>query len=131
MFSNKRIFIIDDDPFWSNTLFKLLNNLGYENVYKYSCSIEAVNHLHLNPSLIFLDYQMENLDGLEVLQRVKEYFPAIGVIFCTAHEDLGVAIQALEKGSEDYLLKSNLQKERLKMMIEKTLNEQNLELNLI
>lgn len=130
MLSNKRIFIIDDDPFWSNTLFKVLNNLGYENVYKFSCSLEAVNHLHLNPSLIFLDYQMDNLDGLEVLKRVKNFFPAIEVFFCTAHEDLEVAIQALEKGSYDFLLKSNFNKTELARMIEQAFYQQNKILNL-
>ena len=129
--NNNRIFIIDDDPFWSNSLFKILNNLGYENVYKYSCGIEAVNHLHLNPSLVFLDYHMEDMNGLEVLTRIKEYFPEIGVIFCTAGEDLGVAMHALEKGSSDYLLKSNLEIEKIAMMIEEVFRHQllNLELN--
>lgn len=126
---NKRIFIIDDDSFWANTLSKILHNLGYEKIYTFSSSIDAVNHLHLNPALIFLDYQMDNLDGLQVLNKVKDYFPAISVIFCTAHEDLGVAIQALEKGSSDFLLKSNLQKNELKSMIEAAFKQQDLILN--
>jgi DNA-binding NtrC family response regulator len=66
-----------------------------------------VDHLHLNPQQIFLDYQMDDMDGLEVLQKVKSYYPGIGVVFCTAHEDLSVAVNAMEKGSFDYLLKAN------------------------
>ena len=114
---NKRIFIIDDDPFWSATLSKMLKDLGYTNIVKYSNGTECVNNLHLNPALIFLDYQMEDMDGLEVLQKIKNYFPGIGVIFCTAHEDLSVAVDAMKNGSFDYLLKSNASKKEVANII--------------
>ncbi len=115
--SDKRIFIIDDDPFWAATLTKMLKDLGYHNIVKYSNGAECVNNLHLNPGLIFLDYQMEDMDGLEVLQKVKQYYPGIGVIFCTALEDLSVAVDAIKNGSFDYLLKSNASKKEVASII--------------
>lgn len=114
---NKRIFIIDDDPFWAATLTKMLKDLGYNNIVKYTNGTECVNNLHLNPSLIFLDYQMEDMDGLEVLQKVKQHNSGIGVIFCTALEDLSVAVDAMKNGSFDYLLKSNANKKEVASII--------------
>lgn len=103
----KRTFIVDDDPFWTGMLSQILTDLGYPNIVTFSNGKDCVDHLHLNPNLIFLDYRMKEMNGLEVLQKVKEYYPGIGVVFCTAHEDLSVAVNAMKYGSFDYLLKSN------------------------
>lgn len=105
--NTKRTFIVDDDPFWTAILTQMLFDLGYTNVITFENGAECLKNLHLNPNLIFLDYQMEEMDGIEVLQKIKEYFPRIGVVFCTAHEDLSVAVNAMKYGSFDYLLKSN------------------------
>jgi len=107
MKTNKRIFIVDDDQFWSGMLSQMLSDLGYTNIVTFSNGTDCINNLHLNPAMVFLDYQMEDVDGLEVLQKIKDYYPRIGVVFCTAHEDLSVAVDAMKYGSFDYLLKEN------------------------
>lgn len=103
----KRTFIVDDDPFWTAMLTQMLTELGYTGILTFTNGKDCIDHLHLNPQQIFLDYQMEDMDGLEVLQKIKDYYPGIGVVFCTAHEDLSVAVSAIEYGSFDYLLKAN------------------------
>lgn len=113
----KRTFIVDDDPFWTAMLAEMLSDLGYENIITFSNGKDCIENLHLNPSLVFLDYQMEDMDGLEVLQKVKNYYPGIGVVFCTAHEDLSVAVSAMKNGSFDYLLKSNATKKEVSSII--------------
>ncbi len=116
--NHMRTFIVDDDPFWAAMLTQMLTELGYENILHFSNGTECVEHLHLNPKLIFLDYQMDDMDGIEVLQKVKNYYPGIGVVFCTAQEDLSVAVTAMRHGSFDYLLKSNATKKELSSIIE-------------
>jgi DNA-binding NtrC family response regulator len=113
----KRTFIVDDDPFWTAILTQILTDLGYENIVTFSNGKDCIDNLHLNPSLVFLDYQMEDLDGLEVLKKIKNYFPGIGVVFCTAHEDLSVAVSAMKNGSFDYLLKSNASKKEVASIV--------------
>jgi len=102
----KRTFIVDDDPFWTALFTQMLTELGYKDIITFSSGKDCLDHLHLNPKLIFLDYQMEEMDGLEVLQKIKDNFPGIGVVFCSAHEDLSVAVNAMKSGSIDYLVKS-------------------------
>ena len=114
----KTTFIVDDDPFWTAMLSQLLTDLGYENIVTFSNGKDCLENLHLNPNLIFLDYQMENINGLEVLQKIKEYNKGIGVVFCTALEDLSVAVNAMKQGSFDYMLKSNATKKELTSIIE-------------
>lgn len=113
----KRTFIVDDDPFWTAMLTQILNDLGYENIITFSNGKDCVDNLDMSPSLVFLDYQMEDMDGLEVLQKIKSHNPAIGVVFCTALEDLSVAVNAMKNGSFDYLLKSNATKKEVASII--------------
>ena len=113
----KRTFIVDDDPFWSAVLVHLLTDLGYTNIRCFASGEECLNNLHLNPGLVFLDYQMGDMDGIELLQKIKAYYPGIGVVFCTAHEDLSVAVDAMKYGSFDYLLKSNASKKELSVIL--------------
>ena len=115
---NKRIFIVDDDLFWTSILNRMLTNLGFTNIMKFSNGKDCIENLHLNPGLILLDYQLEDMDGLEVLKKVKDYFPGIEVIMCTANEDLNVAVNAIKHGSFDYLLKSNTNIKYLASIIE-------------
>jgi CheY-like chemotaxis protein len=116
---NKRIFIVDDDPFWTAILSKILEDLGYEQLYTFENGNECVEHLHLNPGLVFLDYQMDDIDGLSVLEKIKDYYPGIHVVFCTAYENLTVAISAIDGGSVDYLLKANASVKEIESIIEK------------
>ncbi len=98
-------------------LTQILNDLGFTNITTFSSGAECFQNLHLNPELIFLDYQMEGMDGLTVLQKIKAYNSKISVVFCTAHEDLGVAIDALQYGSLDYLLKGNANRQEVASII--------------
>lgn len=115
----KRTFIVDDDPFWTAILKEMLTELGCTDIQTYSSGTDCMNNLDLNPNIIFLDYQMEGMDGIEVLQKIKEYHPGIGVVFCTALEELSVAVDAMEYGSFDYLLKSNANKKELSSIIKR------------
>lgn len=112
-----RVFIVDDDPFWTMKLSKLLQEIGFENIIPYPNGKDCLENIHLNPRLVFLDYQMEGADGITVLQQIKEYYPGILVIFCTAHEDLSVAMDAIGNGSCDYLLKENASLKELSAII--------------
>ncbi len=114
----KKIFIVDDDPFWTGMLYEMLTGLGHHNVVTLTSGHDLINNMYQNPCLIFLDYQMENMDGLEVLKKVKENNSDLGVIFCTSVEDLNVAVDAMEYGSFDYLLKKNATRKGLATLLE-------------
>jgi FixJ family two-component response regulator len=114
----KKIFIVDDDPFWNIRMTQMLTNLGYTNIVSFESGEGCINNLHLNPVIIFLDYQMKAMDGLEVLRRAKDYFPGINIVFCTAKEDMGIAINAMKSGSFDFLIKHKTTEEQLGSILE-------------
>ena len=112
------MFIVDDDPFWAAMLTQMLNDLGYFNVLSFTNGTDCIKYLSLNPGIIFLDYQMEDINGLEVLTQIKQITPGTSVLMCTAHEDLTVAVNAMKNGSHDYMLKRNANSKDLAQIIE-------------
>ena len=110
-------FIVDDDPFWTAILKQILTGIGFNKIYTFEDGEKCIEHIHLNPGLVFLDYQMENSDGLDVLKQIKAYYPGIEVVFCTALENLEVALAAIEYGSVEYLLKSNVTEQSVKDLV--------------
>jgi PAS domain S-box-containing protein len=57
------------------------------------------------PDVVILDIKMPELDGLEVLKRIKRTEPAIEVVMITGHASLATVKQALAHGAFDYLIK--------------------------
>src|SRR5580698_5421616 len=58
-----------------------------------------------HPQIVLLDLVMPKMTGLEVLERVVEFDPAIDVILMTAHYTTETAVAAIQKGASDYLNK--------------------------
>ncbi len=55
--------------------------------------------------ILISDLRMEEMDGMQLLEQVKQSYPAIEVIIMTAYATQKTAIEALKKGAYDYLLK--------------------------
>lgn len=125
--STKTTFIVDDDPFWTAILSSMLSDLGFDDIVTFNNGRECLANLHLYPKLVFLDYQMDNEDGLEVLQQINNDYPTVGVIFCIAHENLGIAVNAMKQGSLDFFIKSNCTPSVLASMIEEISKKQHFE----
>lgn len=111
-----RTLLIDDEPLALQRLRRLLEpHSDVIEIQDTAChGIEAVTKINrLKPDLIFLDIQMPELDGFQVLERLHT-FPYI--IFCTAYDDY--ALRAFETNAIDYLLKP-VEPERLAKAIDK------------
>ncbi len=113
----KKIFIVDDNTYWREILKEMLSQLGYSDIHLFSNGFECLQNLHINPDLIFLDYQMEEENGIEVLKKIKSFSSQVSVIFCTGNEDLSIAMTAFQEGTQEYLLKENCTPKELGNMI--------------
>jgi DNA-binding NtrC family response regulator len=99
------IFIVDDDQLTSNIYAQHLKNLGYVDVSIFDNGQDCLNALIEEPTVILLDHYMNNLTGMEVLQKVKRFDPNIYVVFISGQEDISTAVEALKFGAFDYIIK--------------------------
>ena len=106
------IFIVDDNTVFSKTFAKSIST-------KFRSAIEVklfrsgeacLKALDLNPSLIFLDYYLDNgkgkkLNGYEVLGKIRSDKPYLPVIMVSVESKFGFASEAIEKGAMNYIVK--------------------------
>ena len=99
-----RTLIVDDEPLArSNLLVLLSRNTEVEVVGQCSSGIEALDEIRKSkPDLVFLDVQMPECDGFDVLEQLGEGQPR-AIVFVTAYDQY--ALRAFEAGALDYLLK--------------------------
>ncbi|MGD8780562.1 MAG: sigma-54 dependent transcriptional regulator [Ignavibacteria bacterium] len=101
----KLIFIIDDEP----SILKLLshwvkNQWGYE-VQIFEKGMDALNRLDEKPDLVLLDIMLPDINGNEVLRRIKQYDGNLPVIMLSAQGSVEVAIESIRIGAFDYFPK--------------------------
>jgi DNA-binding NtrC family response regulator len=123
------ILIIDDDESFGETLEIFLADMGCRilraNNGKTGLDIIESDH----PDLVITDYKMPQLNGLQVLKRIKEIDSKIQVIMLTAFEDMDSTIKAMQLGAYDYVEKLEL--ERIKAITKRALESKKLSERLV
>lgn len=114
------ILIVDDESDSLAYLFDLLHNEGYR-VLPTSSPLDALELVaKKSPRLIISDLRMPDIDGLELLERVKAISPKTRVILHTAYGDWKMYQDVIRKGGEAMLLKPSRNEEILRT-VEKAL----------
>ncbi len=107
------IFIVEDDQWYSEVLEYLLKmNPDYQ-VETFTSGKDCIENLYKNPSLITLDYSLDDMNGQEVLRKIKEHNPNIEVVVVSGQDDLSTAVSLLREGAYDYIVKDDQVKDRL------------------
>ena len=119
------ILFVDDDPAILGMVEEYLSHLKY----KVSVADNGLRALDMikdrNFDIVFSDFKMPDIDGLELLAVIKEYRPETEVIIVTGHGTMESAIQAMKFGSYDYLQKP-FKLDVLKIIIDRIAEEKKL-----
>jgi len=98
------VFAVDDDSILLEFMKALLERKGVV-VKTFSSGELCLDHLDEDPAIIFLDKMMPGLDGVETLKRIKERNDEIPVIMVTSVDDAESAVEVLQLGAYDYIVK--------------------------
>ena len=100
-----RILIVDDDDLARKNLSRILQREGFQ-VSTAKTGSTALEHLSGSTcDLVMTDLVMEDVNGLELLSRIKKQFPDIEVILITGYASIPTAIEAIKKGAYHYIEK--------------------------
>jgi signal transduction histidine kinase len=101
----QRILLVDDEEGIRKVLGLSLADMGYE-VFSAGSGEEALKLFRKkSPLIVLTDIKMPGIDGIQVLQRIKEESPDTEVIMITGHGDMELAIQSLKYDATDFVTK--------------------------
>jgi len=101
----KRILVVDDEQDVRETLESVLAKLDYDPIVAPGGK-EALELIKQNKiDVVLSDLYMPEMDGIELLKRVKTENRNIVFLMITAHPTIETAVDAIKKGAYDYLTK--------------------------
>jgi len=102
---SQRILVVDDDRDHLGVVASILEEGGYE-VERADDAEQALSRVHaFEPALVLTDLRLPGMDGVELLERVRDGMDSVDVIVMTGHEDMTSAIRAMQAGAFDYVVK--------------------------
>ena len=120
-----RILIADDEEIVIRSCLRILDGDDFQ-VEAVQDGREALRKIEENPyDVMILDIMMPNMDGLEVLRRVKETHPNVDVIMITGLSQIDTAVQAMKLGAFDYISKP-FEPDELKLVVQRALERRRL-----
>jgi len=122
---SKRILVVDDEKAIRWSLGEALRNIEYE-VEEAENGKKALKLFQDEPfDLVILDLKLPDIDGLQVLKKLKEVEPELPVIMMTAYGEVETAVEAIKSGAYDFMQKP-FQLEKMKIEIKNALETSNL-----
>ena len=100
-----QVLVLDDEPIVGKRLQPALAKVGCD-VEVFDAPAQALRRVAEKEfQIVVTDIRMEEIDGLEVLERVLERYPRTKVIMITGYATVEVAREAMAKGAFDFIAK--------------------------
>jgi len=100
-----KVLLVDDESDFLDTLIKRLKKRHVQ-VSGAGSGEESLEWLHQQEAdVVVLDVRMPGMGGIETLKEIKKRYPLVEVIMLTGHANLEVAVEGMEAGAFDYLMK--------------------------
>jgi len=103
--SQGTIFVVDDDRYVLESVTTLLREFGFT-VIAFENGREAIRRFASEPvDLVLTDINMPVMTGIELLEKIRYLDRETPVLLMTAYADLDTAVQAIQKGAFDFIIK--------------------------
>jgi DNA-binding NtrC family response regulator len=125
---NERILLVDDQVALCNIVASMLVSAGYE-CSETGSGLEALTLLESGEQfhLVLTDLLLPGLDGVALLERIKEKFSYTSVVIVTGVHDISVALAVIRNGAYDYLLEP-FDRGQLLAVVRRALNDRSAKL---
>ena len=127
-----KLFLVDDDAMYLRLLeidFVQKTDFAFES---YATGELCIKNLSHKPDVIILDYHLDSVEenamnGIDTLDKIKEFNPHIPVIMLSSQDMIDVAIDCMHHKAFDYIVKSETAFLRLQKSISTFLHTQKIE----
>jgi two-component system, NtrC family, response regulator AtoC len=123
--AEKKLLVVDDDSLIRRSLGEMLRREGYV-VAEAATGAEALRIAsNAAPHLVITDFNMPEIDGMQLLRELKAKKPDMPVILVTGYATVEQAVEAMKHGAYDYVGKPILDEE-MKLVVRRALEEKTL-----
>lgn len=120
------IMIVDDEMIVRESFLHWFKKMGHV-VETAASGFEALEKLEKFPfELLFVDIKMPGMNGIELLERIKNEYPDTIVVIITAYGSIETAVKAMKLGASDYLLKP-FKPDQLSLVMQKIAHQRKLQ----
>jgi UDP-3-O-[3-hydroxymyristoyl] N-acetylglucosamine deacetylase len=105
MINNYPIYVVDDERSICDSLEGIFSDEGYNIETCLDAKTLFEKAAQKPPALVLLDIWLPDIDGLEVLNKLREEYPETAVIMMSGHAGITSAVTAIKKGASDFLEK--------------------------
>ena len=116
-----RVLIIDDEPDVCEFLFEVIQAMNCEVKTIVDSKLAVETSKTFLPHLVFLDIMMPDMNGIEVLQAIREIDKQVKIVMVSGMLDLGLAKKAIKLGAIDYIAKP-IDIDKLRDIIKEVIN---------
>lgn len=102
-----KIFIVEDDLFFGNLVKKKIADHSTAVPVLIENSSTFLQRLLEMPDVVILDFNIDQMNGIDLLRKVKSINPNIHVILLSAQHEMSVAVNSLKYGAYDYIEKND------------------------
>ncbi len=100
-----RLMVIDDEPTVGRRLKQVLSKSGFD-VEVFTSPVAAVKRMAEEPfDIVVTDFRMKEMNGMQVLERIRELSPRTKVIIITGYARIETATEAFRAGGFDFIAK--------------------------
>ena len=127
-----KIFLVDDDALFLKSLqIDFLQHADFD-IETFATGDICIINLYKKPDVIILDYHLDGIEvnamnGLETLDKIKSFNPAIPVIMLSSQDKIDLAVNCIHHKAFDYVVKNETAFVRLQKNIETIFRYQKME----
>lgn len=105
-FINK-VFVIEDDEIFGKVLQRTLEREDGYDVRIFKSGKEFFDNIHLQPDIVSIDYNLPDMNGMDILKKIRQYNEEISTIILSGQEKVEVVVDAYKNGANNYIIKND------------------------
>ena len=100
------VFVIEDDEIFGRAIQHRLEREDNYDVRVFKSGRDFFDHIHLNPDIVSIDYNLPDITGIDILKRVRQFNSEISTIILSGQEKVEVVVEAYSNGANSYIIKN-------------------------
>jgi two-component system response regulator AtoC len=100
-----KVFVVDDDEFFGTIVKSKLEHEDNIDVTLFDNATDFLQSMHEHPDLVIIDYDLPDMNGIEILKKVNEFDPEIISLILSGQKDVTVVVDAYKNGTDKYIIK--------------------------